>query len=206
EKLMLYEIKKKVTNEYDEIDWSAVNVADINQVAWGYDQPDVEPHAQLCYDKDYLYVRLYTKEKEIRAMEVGLHGMPCRDSCLEFFFAPMGDDRYFNIEFNPNCAMFLGFGTCPDTLFRLEKEIEPEKVMNPVAKRTKEGWEITYSVPFTMVKTFFPEFKPVSGTKMRANLYKCGDLTVKEHYFSWSPMPEKMTFHNPAAFGDMIFE
>ena len=76
---------------------------------------DISATAQVCYDAEALYLRLTAKEANIRAEESGLLGVPCKDSCLEFFFSPIADDtRYFNFEFNSVKCMHLGFGTLPD--------------------------------------------------------------------------------------------
>ena len=196
---MEYTIVKKT-------DWDKVPVAEISSVCWGYDQSDVKARAQLCYDSDYLYVKLQTAEKDIRVEEHGPSGMPCRDSCLEFFFSPTGDGRYFNIEFNPDCCCYLGFGSGPKQLYRLYQEGPEKNVLRPKAERTADGWFVTYAVPFDFVRLFFPEFKSCPGTVMEANFYKCGDLTVKEHYFSWNPMTiAKPQFHYPPDFGTLIF-
>ena len=68
-------------------------------------------------------MRLRARERDIRAEYTGLTDMPCEDSCLEFFFSPRpGDSRYFNIEFNPNCCMYLGLCDGRDALVRLLPE------------------------------------------------------------------------------------
>ena len=103
--------------------------------------------------------------------------------------------------------MYLGFCDKVDgkvRLFRLVKENSP---IVPQICRTEDGWNIEYSIPFTLIRQFFPEFNPVSGYKMRANCYKCGDKTVQPHYFAWNPLdPGVTTFHSPECFGTMIFE
>ena len=46
-----------------------------------------------------------------------------------------------------------------------------------------------------------------SGKIIRANFYKCGDLTPQEHYLSWNPMTsETPAFHRPCDFGLLTFE
>ena len=42
---------------------------------------------------------------------------------------------------------------------------------------------------------------------MRGNFYKCGDYTVKEHYFAWNPVEcENPDFHLSQWFGKLYFE
>lgn len=185
-------------------DWNDVPVAHIDKRLWT-PEIDVAATAQACYDSQALYLRLTAKEKNIRAEEIGPIGIPCKDSCLEFFFSPVeGDARYFNVEFNPEACMFLGFGTSRYDSTRLL--LKPSNNFNPCSVRTESGWEITYQIPFSFIKLFFKDFVAAPGKKMRANFYKCGDLTVQEHYFSWNPINTPTPdFHRPDCFGELIF-
>ena len=163
----------------------------------------IRARAQICYDDEALFVRLSCDEKEIRAELFGPFDEVCEDSCLEFFFSPMeGDRRYFNIECNLNGALYLGFGSDVHSLVRLFPEEMP---IRPSAAKMKEGWEVTYSVPFEFIRRFFPDFHPKSGGVIRANCYKCGERTQRPHYFCWNPIPYSAgsPFHNPDAFGIM---
>ena len=39
----------------------------------------------------------------------------------------------------------------------------------------------------------------------RANFYKCGDATSHPHWASWNPIGEKLSFHKPEYFGEIVF-
>ncbi len=183
--------------------WSAIPALPIDVQLWGT-KTDITAQAQLCYDSEALHVRLSATEAHIRAEETGPLGSPCQDSCLEFFFCPMEDDRrYFNIEFNPNGCMYLGFGNDRYTLIRLVSE---KKILVPDIRRTSDGWELFYSIPFAFIRNFFPGFEAKAGKVMRANFYKCGDLTVNEHYLSWNPIDNpKPNYHLPDYFAPITF-
>lgn len=186
------------------IDWNDVPIAPIDTRLWTK-AVDITATAQVCYDEEALYLRLTAKEAHIRAEETGPVGMPCLDSCLEFFFSPMeGDERYINVEFNPEKCMYLGFCACRHSSVRLLANVET--VLQPCVSRTADGWEITYQIPFTFIRLFFRDFVAAPGKKMRANFYKCGDLTVCPHYFSWNPVDHPTPdFHRPEYFGELIF-
>ena len=187
------------------MDWAKVPELPIDTVLWNT-EAGVRAWAQLCWDDAALYVRLRAREREIRAEHpAGAPlAMPCQDSCLEFFFSPApGDERYFNIEYNPNCCLYLGFGGERARRVRLIPKRDP---LDPVAKRTEDGWEIAYHVPFDFLRQFYPGYAPKAGDDLRANCYKCGDLTVREHYLSWNPCTSAAPdFHRPRDFGRMIF-
>ena len=184
--------------------WNDIPVAPIDTRLWT-PEVDISATAQVCYDADALYVRLTAKEKDIRAEETGSLGMPCVDSCLEFFFSPEeGDGRYFNIEFNPAKCMYIGFGSDRYDSARILPA--PSANINPSVIRTEEGWEITYQITTAFIKKFFPNFAPTQGKKMRGNFYKCGELTPIKHFFSWNPVEVPTPdFHRPEFFGELIF-
>lgn len=186
------------------LDWSKVPVAPIDNHLW-LEKVDIVCTAQVCYDETALYVRLTSKEKNIRAEETELLGMPCLDSCLEFFFRPYEDSlRYINIELNPNCCMWLGYRNEENELIRIE---EPSSILDAKAERTADGWEVTYQVPTALIQKYFPDYAPASGKKLPANFYKCGDMSVQRHYIAWNPIeiPEP-AFHKPEWFGMTEFE
>ncbi len=186
------------------MDFSAANVLSIDNLQWSPEVP-ISAQARICYNEDGLYVCLTAWEPHIRAVEEGPTGAPCLDSCLEFFFCPvLGDRRYFNIEMNPNGCMYLGLGTCNDTLVRLLPEVAP---IIPQVTRFDGGWEVQYAVPLSFIRHFFPDYSLVSGMEFRANCYKCGDLTPQAHYLSWNKVElEHPSFHQPDHFGLMHLE
>lgn len=185
-------------------DWSTVPVMPIDTLMWT-DSIDITAQAQLCWDQEALYLRMEAVEPHIRMEEDGKLAMVCLDSCLEFFFSPVERPGYFNIEMNPNGAIWLGYGPTSKELMRL---LVPriETLFNIKVEFTEGGWVLTYQIPFAFIRRFFPEFEAKEGAKMRGNAYKCGDQTVKAHYLAWNPLdPERRSFHCPEFFGNLIF-
>ena len=136
---------------------------------------DVTAEAKFCYDESGIYARLETTEPHSPAKGKTFLEEPCLDSCLEFFFSPVEDDeRYMNLEFNPNGMYYFGIGTSIKTLVRLLPE--NRNVFGAKIKRHNSGWSITYKVPASIVRMFFPSFELYSGKVMRANCYKCVEV------------------------------
>lgn len=187
--------------------WDAIEALPIDLVQLNCDAPIIAK-AQICHDDEAIYIRQTAIEEHIRAEAQNPLDAPCEDSCMEFFFSPIwGETRYFNIEYNPNGCIYLGLGDNVDGKVTLYRLIREKDVFKPVIARTENGWTIEYTIPYSFIRHFFPDFNPVSGYKMRANCYKCGDKTVKPHYFAWNPLsPGVETFHTPNCFGTMIFE
>ena len=61
------------------------------------------------------------------------------------------------------------------------------------------------AIPATAL--FKHSFKNLSGIKVKANLYKCGDHLSKPHFLSWQPIdtPEP-NFHVPQFFTELEFQ
>lgn len=188
-----------------DIDWDGVPQLDIDQAQW-LDPAGITAHAQLCYDDDALHVRMWAEEEHVRAEYQRTDPFPkCyEDSCLEFFIAPMaGDDRYMNLEFNPNCAVCSEIGTQKSGRVRL---IPTDDVFRASSSYTADGWEIVYELPFEYIRTFYPGFSAGPGVQVRGNFYKCGNLTEHKHYLSWNPVDsDTPNFHVPASFGVLVF-
>ena len=172
------------------------------------DAKGISAKAQICYNSEELLLHLSTVEDNIRAEVNDPLGSPCEDSCLEFFFCPNENDmRYFNIEFNMNGCVYLGIGSNVKDLVRLFPEEKFNDIFTPDIRKAADGWEIFYRVPYTLIRRFFPDFKVYEGKEIRANCYKCADLSEPPHYLSWNPIVgEPFTFHKSACFGKMIFE
>lgn len=168
---------------------------------------DIAATAQICYDDTGIWVHLRAYVKEIRAVEQGPYGMPCEDSCLEFFFQPVaGDDRYINLEFNSNGCYYFGTGTGIDDLMRMLPEGNGENLFSHEIARTDDGWEIFYQIPYSVIRRIFPSFTVTPGMTIRANCYACSDLSTPSYYLSWSEvLREPFTFHRSSHFGSMTF-
>ena len=198
---------KKYTVIYtDTPDWARIPAAPMDELPWT-ERSGVRAYAQLCRTADALLLHLAAAERNIRAEERPPLGMPCRDSCLEFFFCPEeGDERYFNLEFSPSGCIYVGFGRSRTEHSRLLVN-GAEELFAPRIKYTADGWEIFFRVPFAFIRTFCPAFSPLPGKSIRANFYKCGDETPAPHYLAWNRVEsETPDFHRPQDFGLLTFE
>lgn len=185
-------------------DWNTVPVMLIDNHLW--EEPvDITAQAQICWDENTLYIRQETVEKNIRMEENGPMAPVCDDSCMEFFFRPTQRMDYFNIEINPNRAIYLGFGTCLEDLIRLQPR-DVQTLFQIQTQMTDAGWVLTYQIPFAFIRRFFPGFKAEVGEKIYGNAYKCGDRTVQPHYLAWNPIEWfEPAFHRPEQFGCLTF-
>ena len=185
-----------------EPDWHMIPVLEADQVLW---LPDcgIRAFGQFTYSPSALHVRLCAAEKQIRAEYTAPLSPVHQDSCLEFFFMPEGEDRYFNFEINPNGCLHTGFG--PNRQNRAVLFPGDPDLFRIRTERTAGGWEAAYRIPLSFLQLFLPGFTFTGN--LRANVYKCGDLTEQEHYLAWNPVTsDAPDFHRPADFGVMKFE
>lgn len=188
-----------------EPDWEAVPPLSAEHILWLADC-GIRMEQRICYNREAIYVRQEAVEGTIRVECDGILDSVCQDSCMEFFFMPEGDDRYLNFEWNLCGSLWLGIGRGRDDRVRL-------LVPNPVKRfdfrggRTSAGWYLTYRIPRDFLALFYPSWELKPGQSLRANCYKCGDLTEKPHYLSWNPVNATAPdFHRPEDFGKMVLE
>lgn len=182
--------------------WAEIPVLRIDHILW---KPDcgITASAQICHDEQYLYVHLRATEAKIRAEYTAPLSPVHQDSCLEFFFMPEDEDRYFNFEINPNGCLHIGFGRGRRDRVVLFRE-DMREMFAIRTGRTPDGWEASYRIPLSFLRLFQPGFTFTGA--LRANVYKCGDLTEQEHYLSWHPVTSaRPDFHRPEDFGRMVF-
>ena len=183
-------------------DWESLPSLPVDRVLWTEDA-GVRARGQLCFDRQNLYVHMSAAEKEIRAEYTAPLSPVHEDSCLEFFFLPAGGDRYFNFELNPNGCLCAQLGTCRKDRISLAGG-DPQHFFDIRTGRTGDGWEVFYRIPLEFIRRYYPDFG-FEG-EMTANLYKCGDKTVKPHYLSWSPVElDQPDFHRPEFFNRIRF-
>lgn len=186
-------------------DWNTIEVMPIDNLLWTDPLP-ISAQAQLCWDEEVIYLRMEAFEKDIRKEETDPLAEICNDSCLEFFIQPTDAPTYLNFEINPLANYLIGQGDC-DVDNRLRVIIPDfETRMEPKVEFTATGWVLSYKVPFSFIRLFYPQFEAKVGAKVRGNCFKCGDLTVNPHFLAWSPaVSEEPAFHLPEYFGQLIF-
>ena len=186
-------------------DWETIPAAQIDEAQW-LPNPGVAAWAQVCAAADALFVRLFAREAEPLARFTGETDMICLDSCLEFFFCPLPDDtRYFNFEFNPNGALYLGFG---HDRYDSVRQLVPRAGSFFCVEQLKQGdvWGIGFRIPYSFIRLYAPEFTLRPGLRLRGNFYHCGEETCAPRYLSWNRIHcETPEFHQPSDFGWLVF-
>ncbi len=172
----------------------------------------------LAYTADHIFVKWHVVGLNLRAVCTQDFERVSADSCVEFFCQMPGDNHYFNFEFN--C---IGIATASYRLGRADDVVRltPDELSQVLRYSSlscepfeeKEGeftWELCVAIPFSLLQAKSGSNINLSHTEgnekraIRANFYKCADLTTTKHYVSWQPIPtDKPDFHRPEFFGEI---
>lgn len=168
---------------------------------------------KIAHSNNQIWLKYIVEEENILAEKTQTNQLVSMDSCVEFFFDPLGDGNYYNFEFNCIGTTLLAYGprrkerqfVSPPTIKNLIKVKSSLGVNSFVEKKGGHTWEITIIIPAESL-THDPGIQ-LKGLKSRGNFYKCGDATSSRHYLSWNPVDTgKPDFHRPEFFGELIFE
>ncbi len=195
-----------------EIELRGVKVS-INKVNWSaypY-QPLVDLYAG--YSKSHLWLLYEVKRDFFRAKAMIDQGTVWEDSCVEFFIStavvnessPMlsTNSFYRNFEFNVLGTCLSAYGNKFDRQ-RLSADEMKQILRFPCINKLNlpvEGaefdWQLGVAIPLTVLG-----LRP--GNSFYGNFYKCGNLTLKPHFLSWSEIEsEAPDFHLPPYFGEL---
>ncbi len=154
---------------------------------------------------DDLVARLQCYEENPKAVFENRDDPVYRDSCLEFFVAPLEErEEYINVEMNSKGVFLCEFGKGKyDRVFVSSlTESAPEVEAFKGEDMNGAFWGVTVK----LTKDFLSELYKVPKEKIdyatvKANFYKCGDDCAVQHYLAFSPVTTLPPgFHNPECF------
>lgn len=181
-------------------EWERAEIGEIKIRNWDVDYIAPETYFKVLCGPEGLSVYFHTKETNLRAECKEENGRVCDDSCVEFFFKPdPWDTRYMNFEINPKGVMYLGIGSGRDD----NEKLYVDRTQFSIETIPNEGdWSTKIYIPYSFLSNYFKSISKVC----KANFYKCGELTSKPHYASWSPISvPQPDFHTPDFFGFLEF-
>ncbi|MFS4454775.1 carbohydrate-binding family 9-like protein [Maribacter sp. 2304DJ31-5] len=200
---------QKVSQLLDE----QVETHSIEKINWKNFPYKPQVHFKMAHNNNQIWLKYIVEEETVLAEKTRTNQLVSMDSCVEFFFDPLGDGNYYNFEFNCIGTTLLAYGPqrkereyiTPKTIEHLVKVGSSLGKNSFVEKKGGHKWEVTIVLPVEIL-AHDPGIK-LKGLKSRANFYKCGDATSTPHYLSWNPIDtKKPDFHRPEFFGELIFE
>jgi hypothetical protein len=182
---------------------------------------DVQPWPQFSYvpevwfsiqhDDRGIFLQFQVEERHIRALAQEPQGEVWKDTCVEFFASPDGNDLYYNFEFNGigTTRLSVGHG-------RHDRRKAPLEVLTQVQVQSSLGqapfgirsgdfkWTLEAYIPCAAF--FEHRLSGLNGQQWRVNFYKCGDELPEPHYLVWNPIHTPAPdYHRPEYFGELVF-
>lgn len=178
-------------------------------LTYPWDENGYKPEVvyELSMNEDGFVMHITVPESDPKRVKTEHLQFVHEDSCVEWFvnFMPEKCDRYFNFEVNANGIMNVAFRK--DRYDKQLLTLEDIASLGIKVDIYAEHWEVTYTVPFTLIQKYIPEYQFEEGMTISANFYKCGDLTEFPHYGVWNPLPlDKSDFHQQEYFGEIVLE
>lgn len=186
-------------------------LATIEEVNW----PNQFPHklpvtVRVAHDGDKLYLFYMVKGEQLRAVNTNDFGSVWEDSCVEFFMQRENQKSYRNFECNVLGALLAVKHETREIADQLINEVPlifRHATINHRYENEKQvsDWTMYLEIPKKVMG--FEQHESLSGQRIRANFYKCGDETLEPHFISWNPIDlPKPDFHVPQFFGLLELE
>ena len=187
--------------------WKDLDIAKISEYPWSDKFPEKFPCRAACgWNEAGLNLLMYAYESPIRAEETEFGGMPCVDSCVEFFFSPFPNEtpKYINVEINPRGVCHVGVGED-----RYHRKVYKEMIGGfrvTCSEYDGKVWAIGCLIPWSLLMENFGKI-PGAGDVMKGNFYKCSGPDLHEHYGCWSRVfTPKPDYHRPEYFAEMVLK
>ena len=176
---------------------------------------------KLVWDDAALYGMFRVEDKYVLGAVTEFMGPVCTDSCVEFFVAPAGGKGYCNFEINCSGVLLVshiedatrvpgkGFAVWRPWTAEEGKSIGIETSIKGTLPKECVGecvWTVAFTIPLSTLLCVTGATVPAKGTVWRANVYKCADKSSHPHWLFWNPIGEHLNFHQPAHFGEMVFD
>ena len=176
--------------------------------------------ARLLHSREALHVLFRVEDRFVAARHRRFQDRVCEDSCVELFLQPKACRGYFNFEMNCGGTLLATHVTDhrrvdqgrlaaatplrAEEAERLRIRATLPAVVDPEIE-TPVDWELSLSLPWSVLEAHVGPLGEVAGVEWRANLYKCADRTSHPHWAAWSPV-DALNFHLPHCFGTLRFE
>lgn len=203
------------------------NAAETGAVDW-YHPAGSGHKPRVCFrilsDGLALWVRYTVEDRWVRCVHRSFQAPVFEDSCCEIFLQPAESMGYFNIETNTLGTMMVSYITdpkrtckgfkgqiqlgpeanreierCPSIAIGSDGVIDPE-ISSPVT------WELGLRIPFSLLGTYMgTTILPGNGAVWRGNVFKCSENSSHPHWGAWSSIGDRLDFHQPDRFGELVF-
>ena len=200
--------------------WAAAETLSIARFHPRSSQHRPKTEARLLHDGHALACMFRVEDRYVVARAIAYQAPTHKDSCVEFFVEPRADAGYFNFEWNAIGTLLLWYIDQPrraDGSFASHTPVPEESAGTIAAHASLSGplseeqsgplvWTISFRVPLALFEEFVGPLGDLRGQIWRANFYKCADASSHPHWGSWSDIGDRLDFHQPNRFGELVFE
>jgi hypothetical protein len=208
-----------LTGQWDEAAWQAAETIEVRHFHARSSDHRPRTRVRVLAAPAGLHAIFAVEDRYVLSVTTELHGMVCRDSCVEFFVQPKPDRGYFNFELNCGGCLhvsciedptrvpggFKRYAFVPPALAQTVRIYHslPRTVTPEIA--APQNWTIEVFIPYALFTPFVGAVAPQPGDTWRGNFYKCGDATSHPHWAMWAPMGADLNFHQPQYFAPLRF-
>lgn len=186
-----------------EINWQEVSEEKLGFFLWD-SAAEYNVFFKMCFLKgEGIALRMRCDETSLRAVSQVRDDRVWEDSCMEMFIYPFEHRKeYVNFEINCEGVYLSQFGaTRADRVFIKELTSFEADVKTEI---TDNGWNLELFVPCELISEVYGEKFTADKCAIKGNFTKCGDLTEKPHYISYSQLTTlDLGFHNPEYFSEI---
>ena len=159
----------------------------------------------------HLYLAFWGEDSDVWSTYFQHDDPLYRQEAFEFFFSPDEDpDHYYEIEWNPNDAVFDGKIEIRGGERQLDVNWHAEG-MRSIANiehnpdGTPKAWSCEAAIPFSCIDRL--EHPPYVDNRWRVNFFRIDMPThnYPQDLYAWSPTLQA-NFHKPEHFGEMVFK
>lgn len=168
------------------------------------------------YNEDALVGHFAVNDRYVRSVTTDFQQQVSRDSCVEFFFRPVGPagpaSGYFNFEFSMGGVLLCYYIRNPERGkgFKDYSILKPGECEQVTVEASRPGvtdpeisepvdWQIAFHIPRQLLEIYAGPLGVFRGSTWHANFYKCASDTSHPHWISWQPLSAK-NFHLPQHF------
>jgi hypothetical protein len=174
-------------------------------------------HAQIGHTGHRIHLRFVIHDQWLLSNNTENNGPVWKDSCVEFFFEPVKNQGYFNLEVNAGGAVLCSYikrydgsnGGVIEREYFSEEEIAEMEIATTVPIRIEReitkpiDWAMSAHLPVSLFARRLGCSLPIPG-QWRGNFYKCAEICSRPHWASWAPINDELSFHAPERFGVLV--
>jgi hypothetical protein len=209
-----------VTDAWDAPAWAAADMLTIERFHPRGSDHHPRTQARVLHDGRAIAVMFRVEDRYMLARNTEYQSPTHKDSCVEFFVRPRADRGYFNFEFNAIGTLLLWYvekPRGPDGVFGKYTEVAKDvadaiavssSIHEAIADEDPKPrvWTISYRIPLALFERYTGALGSLSGQTWRANFYKCADDSSHPHWGYWADVGERLDFHQPDRFAEIVFE